>query len=420
MTRRARRTLDGRRQDERGRAARPTPRRSAGAVALACLALACGEAPSSSPSSAATAPPPAPPPPPLECAAGTADCDGDRANACEVELARAPSHCGACGRACDDGLACVDGECVGRRAAQACLGDKHACVIREGRAWCWGLNTERQCGVLASGLLRPRPVEGVVELVEIACGDWHTCARRADGAVLCWGDNQHGQLGAEPSVPPTSWRDMRETPQTVPGLGDDVAQIAAGQGYTCARHRSGRVSCWGRNDLGSLGDGGSASRHTPAPVTGVEDAVHVIAGAASPCVLRADRTVWCWGSMLAGDEPRRTPRAVGVEGALEIEQGITGGCARVGGRVQCWDRDPARPPRPVPDLDDAESLAMPQVGLFCARARRAVRSCASARAACAPTRSRTRPASTSSAAPAAACGVAPPTAPSSAGAIAAR
>ncbi len=261
----------------------------------------------------------------------------------------------------------MDGECVGRRAAQACLGEKHACVLREGRAWCWGLNTERQCGVLASGLLRPRPVEGVGELVEIACGDWHTCARRADGAVLCWGDNQHGQLGAEPSVPPTSSRDMRETPQTVPGLGDDVAQIAAGQGYTCARHRSGRVSCWGRNDFGSLGDGGSASRHTPALVTGVEDAVHLVAGGASPCVLRADRTVWCWGSMLAGDEPRRAPRAVGVEGALEIEQGITGGCARVGGRVHCWDRDPTRPPRPVADLDDAESLAMPQVGRFCAR-----------------------------------------------------
>ena len=45
------------------------------------------------------------------CAAGTADCDGDFATGCEASLTT-DIHCGACGRACAPGLACVAGACV--------------------------------------------------------------------------------------------------------------------------------------------------------------------------------------------------------------------------------------------------------------------------------------------------------------------
>ncbi len=32
-------------------------------------------------------------------------------------------------------------------------------------------------------------------VTEIALGGYHTCARKTDGTVLCWGDNFAGQLG---------------------------------------------------------------------------------------------------------------------------------------------------------------------------------------------------------------------------------
>jgi hypothetical protein len=49
------------------------------------------------------------------CNAGFADCDGDAANGCEVSLATTPSHCGACGSACSvaNGVAgCAAGRCT--------------------------------------------------------------------------------------------------------------------------------------------------------------------------------------------------------------------------------------------------------------------------------------------------------------------
>jgi len=39
------------------------------------------------------------------------DCDGDRANGCEADLAADPAHCGACGRACEAATVCAGGAC---------------------------------------------------------------------------------------------------------------------------------------------------------------------------------------------------------------------------------------------------------------------------------------------------------------------
>ena len=45
------------------------------------------------------------------------------------------------------------------------------------------------------------------------------------------------------------------------GLAAQVAQVAAGWGFTCARKKDGSVWCWGSNLFGALGDGGSWAWH---------------------------------------------------------------------------------------------------------------------------------------------------------------
>jgi hypothetical protein len=47
----------------------------------------------------------------LTCEAGSGDCDGMAANGCEAALGNTAAHCGACGRACGEGQACVSGRC---------------------------------------------------------------------------------------------------------------------------------------------------------------------------------------------------------------------------------------------------------------------------------------------------------------------
>ncbi len=69
----------------------------------------------------------------LECDAGKADCDGDPANGCEVDLNMDPGHCGGCGNVCtadlNQGALCNGGMCevggcaVGYGDCNADLGD---------------------------------------------------------------------------------------------------------------------------------------------------------------------------------------------------------------------------------------------------------------------------------------------------------
>src|SRR5579864_3369512 len=57
-------------------------------------------------------PSPTPTPTPLVCPAGFADCDGNPANGCEVNLNTDSQNCGACGISCPSGSHCQNGTCV--------------------------------------------------------------------------------------------------------------------------------------------------------------------------------------------------------------------------------------------------------------------------------------------------------------------
>jgi alpha-tubulin suppressor-like RCC1 family protein len=108
----------------------------------------------------------------------------------------------------------------------------------------------------------PVAVSGLSGAVEITTNYFHTCARRASGTVVCWGDNTFGQLG-DGTV-----GILRSTPVAVSGLSDAV-EIDAGERHTCARRASGTVVCWGLGDNGQLGDGMMTTRLTPVAVMGL-------------------------------------------------------------------------------------------------------------------------------------------------------
>ncbi|MEE8395026.1 MAG: RCC1 repeat-containing protein, partial [bacterium] len=158
-----------------------------------------------------------------------------------------------------------------------------------------------------------------------AVGYMHSCARMADGTARCWGYGQIGQLGDGTNAT------YRTTAVVVLGI-DGIAAattaqaITAGSDHTCALMADGTVLCWGQNDKGQVGNGlAGGNYNTPQPVKGIvpgNPAVAISAGANHTCVLMAEGNMRCWGGYTfgSGDGGQLgdgsiidSPRPVGVD-----------------------------------------------------------------------------------------------------------
>lgn len=293
-------------------------------------------------------------------------------------------------------------------ASQIATGFGYACArLTDGTARCWGDNQEKAIGSEENAALSfvpsPVAVTGLSTVTEIAPGGGHTCALLADGAVRCWGDNSHGELGIGMTTTTSArtpvdtvglsevaqlsagaghtcallmdgtvrcWGGLYErdnpagfaevtvmaTPTEVPGLAG-VAQISAGFGgldsfvavsHTCALLTDGTARCWGVNQDGQLGDGTTVGSAAPVVVEGLAGVAQIAAGYDHTCALLTDGTARCWGGNQAGQLGdgttimRTTPVAVmGLSGATQITAGETHTCAvLVDGTARCWGAGP--------------------------------------------------------------------------------
>lgn len=126
-------------------------------------------------------------------------------------------------------------------------------------------------------------------------GAWHTCAVEQGGRGLCWGRNNVGNIGDGTLV-------QRLTPTPVSGL-SNLRAIAAGGNFSCGLTAAGALSCWGFRGLGAIGDGSSqtSSAQTPVPVLGLSSGVAAVAaGSQFACALTAAGAVLCWGDNGSG------------------------------------------------------------------------------------------------------------------------
>src|SRR4249919_50256 len=197
-------------------------------------------------------------------------------------------------------------------------GSYHTCArAANGTVRCWGDNSSAELGV---GTTAPRAAPVQVSglgggIQAVAAKGVYTCALTATGTVRCWGDNSRGQLGDGTTI-------QRRTPATVSGLGSGVRAIAAANLHTCALTAAGAVLCWGDNSHGQLGDGTTTQRLTPVPVAGLDSGVRAIAaGGEHACAVTTAGAVLCWGDNIVGQlgdgttTRRTTPVAVTGEGS---------------------------------------------------------------------------------------------------------
>lgn len=229
---------------------------------------------------------------------------------------------------------------AGVRAVAA--GSGHSCALRtSGSVACWGLDGFGQLGNGGAEQISPTPVEvtGLPDATAIALGYSHSCALRTDRQVACWGDNFAGQLGVDPEATAA-----RTTPGVVPGL-DNVTAISAGDDHTCARRTDATVACWGSGLAGQLGQGSADSSFAPVQVAGLAGATAIATGSTHSCAARTGGSVSCWGENAVGQGGQPVTQnellapsvVAGLTGATSVAAGTGHSCALRGdGTVACW------------------------------------------------------------------------------------
>ena len=189
-------------------------------------------------------------------------------------------------------------------ATSVSAGWYHTCAARAaGLLSCWGWNGWQELGIRPPDTLNPFSALPVLAnaqgAVEVDGGRDLTCDRLDNGSVRCWGEQGlwgDGSPFATASSP---------NPHVVADV-SDATRVDVGGEHACILRATARVSCWGSNSTGQLGDGSTATALTPVDVLGVSDAIQISAGGYTDaggehtCALHRDSTVSCWGANNVG------------------------------------------------------------------------------------------------------------------------
>lgn len=298
-----------------------------------------------------------------------------RCNGACTDTQHDAANCGICGVACAQGYACDRGVC-GNAVVQLSTYSETVCaLVAAGDVYCWGINTSGQVG---DGTKQARSTPTLVakdttgarfgDVAEVAVGAAHVCARKRDGSLWCWGNDDVGQLGdgntfASGDASAGAFDQTR--PSKVPVAIAAPGPLRAGLAHTCVVSGRG-VWCWGGNAFGELGHPVGTMGDVPAqaPALGLTananatpravaqlsvDVVDLGAGHALACAIASDATARCWGTNAEGElgvpgpstfVPQQVLAPGGVTAVGSVKQ-IAGGtsiaCALdTNGAVICW------------------------------------------------------------------------------------
>jgi len=199
--------------------------------------------------------------------------------------------------------------------AEIAAGSVHACarMSSDNKLKCWGLNTQRQLGIMNDITNKTTPTDAIdippVRYVTIGgtgtAGS--TCARRLlDDVTICWGDNANGQLGDGTTT--DLQMNVIEMQVKVNDGNENFERVAVGGQHTCLI-KSAQLFCWGQGTFGQLGDGQSGNSHEnnplPKKVSALNNVTMIAAGGTFTCAVATDSNnqnpgLYCWGAGSSG------------------------------------------------------------------------------------------------------------------------
>jgi alpha-tubulin suppressor-like RCC1 family protein len=236
--------------------------------------------------------------------------------------------------------------------AQVAVAGAHAMALLDsGTVLAWGGNF---WGTLGNGTRDdvegaphpvPAPVPGLHGVVEIASGGGDNAALLANGTVVAWGENQHGQLG-------DGTKEMKLRPTPVKGL-TGVRMLALGGissvgGHLLALMANGKLMATGQNAHGQLGLGDTSDRLVAVPLPALGNVTSVSTSFTHSLALTTTGSVFSWGADAHGElgyrAPERcegkpcakTPRPVALPRASAVSAGWRFSVAIGGGQVLSW------------------------------------------------------------------------------------
>ena len=190
---------------------------------------------------------------------------------------------------------------------QVSAGYFHSLGVRaNGTMWGWGdgytgaigNNTDEEYSSPVS------VVGGFTDWIQASAGNDFSLGVRANGTLWAWGSNFYTQLGIDDSQ-----TEEYSSPVSVVGGFTDWIQASAGGFHSLGVRANGTLWAWGRNDTfndgsGFLGDGTTEGRSSPVSVVGdFTDWISASAGGLHSLGVRANGTLWAWGSNIRFGAP---------------------------------------------------------------------------------------------------------------------